>query len=167
MPKFKLTKLHVSLILGLAVIVTGSILAYILSLQTIPIGCSKSFKVGAEVSFTTECINEISNAAKEATLQTGATEEVANAAGEAAADAARSTFQSGTSPSVIAQEIARNTIEVVNEEAVAQGENTTEATKAATAAGAAAAITVLGAASPDAAEFVASVANASSPDTTR
>jgi hypothetical protein len=127
-------------------------------------GCKQSLEVSTEgeFSFTQECINDISNAAKEATLQSGATEEVANAAGEAAANAASRTFQSGTSPSLIAQEIARDTIQVLNEEAMAQGDNSTEATKASNAAAAAAAITALGATSPDAAEFVASVANASS-----
>jgi hypothetical protein len=73
-------------------------------------------------TFSQECIDEISNAARVATLQTGATQEVANAAGEAAAAAAESTFQIGTSPSVIAQEIARDTIVVVEEEAMTQGE---------------------------------------------
>jgi hypothetical protein len=43
-------------------------------------------------TFSQECIDEISNAAKEATLKTGATEEVANTASEAAAEAARNTF---------------------------------------------------------------------------
>jgi hypothetical protein len=165
--RFKLTgKQWVGLILGLAVIVAGSLMAYVLSLQAIPSGCSKSFKVGAEVSFTTECINDISSAAKAATLQTGATQEVANAAGVAAAEAAGKTFESGTLPSVAAQEIALDTIEVVNEEAMAQGQNATEATRTATAAGAAAAITVLGAPSSDAAEFVATLANTSSSETT-
>jgi hypothetical protein len=132
-------------------------------------GCKQSLEVSAEggnFSFSQECVDEISNAAKEATLKTGASEEVANAASAAAAEAARNTFESGTSPTVIAQGIANDTFNVIAEEAAAQGENMTEATKAATAAGAAAAIALLGASSPDAAEFAASVSNASISDTT-
>lgn len=131
-------------------------------------GCKQSIEMSTEgkFTFTQECIDEISNAAEEATLKTGATEEVANAAAEAASEAARNTFESGTSPTVIAQVIGNDTFKVVTEEAAAQGENMTEATKAATAAGAAAAFVVLGAPSADAAEFAASAANASSSDTT-
>lgn len=144
-----------------------AVLVIFLSTRPPASGCTQSLEVTTEgkFNFTQECINEISEAAKEATLKTGASEEVADAAGEAAAEASRNTFES-SSPSSIAQEIAIDTMLAVNEEAVVQGGNTTEATRAANAAGAAAAITVLGAASPDAAEFVASVANASSSDPT-
>jgi hypothetical protein len=132
-------------------------------------GCKQSLEMSAEGKFTfsQECIDEISNAAKEATLKTGASEQVANTASEAAAEAARNTFESGTSPTIIARGIANDTFNVIAEEAAAQGQNISESTKVATAAGAAAAIAALGATSPDAAEFAASVSNASSSGTTR
>jgi hypothetical protein len=52
---------------------------------------------------------------------------VANTASEAAAEAARNTFESGTSPATIARGIANDTFNVI----AAQGENMTEATTAA------------------------------------
>jgi hypothetical protein len=164
-----LKKTHWAIIIPLAAVLAVFIgLTIYLSANPPAAGCKQSLEMSAEgkFSFSQECINEISNAAKEATLKTGATEEVANRASQAAAEAARNTFESGTSPTAIAQGIANETFNVIAEEAAAQGQNMTEATKAATAAGAAAAIASLGATSPDAAEFAASVSNASSSDTT-
>lgn len=160
---------HLVIIISLAaILVVFAGLTVYLSTRPPAAGCKQSLEMSTEGKFTfaQECIDEISNAAKEATLKAGGTEEVANTASEAAAEAARSTFESGTSPTVIAQGIANDTFKVITEEAAAQGENMTEATKAATAAGAAAAIALLGAPSPDAAEFAALVSNASFSNTT-
>jgi hypothetical protein len=163
-----LTKTQLALYSLIVIVIVFAGLVIYLSTRPPAAGCKQSLEMSTEGKFTfaQECIDEISNAAKEATLKTGATEQVANTASEAAAEAARNTFEPGTSPSVIAQGIANDTFKVVAEEAGAQGENMTQATKAATAAGAAAALAYLGATSPDAAEFAASVSNASFSDTT-
>jgi hypothetical protein len=163
-----LKKTQLALYSLIVIVIVFAGLTIYLSTRPPAAGCKRSLEMSTEGKFTfsQECIDEISNAAKEATLKTGATEEVANTASEAAAEAARNTFESGTSPTTIARGIANDTFNVIAEEAAAQGENMTEATIAASAAGAAAAIASLGASSPDAAEFAASVSNASFSDTT-
>lgn len=160
-------KEYIAIISLAAILVVFAGLTIYLSTRPPAAGCKQSLEMSAEGKFTfsQECIDEISNAAKEATLKTGASEEVANRASEVAATAAQNTFESGTSPTVIAQGIANSTYSVIAEEAEAQGQNMTDATKVATAAGAAAAIAALGATSPNAAEFAASVSNASIPGT--
>jgi hypothetical protein len=106
-----LKKTHVAIYSLIAILVAFVGLTIYLGTRPPAAGCKQSLEMSAEGKFTfsQECIDEISNAAKEATLKTGATEEVANRASEAAAEAARNTFESGTSPNVIAQGIANDT----------------------------------------------------------
>lgn len=144
-----------------ATVVFAGLVVYLVS-NPPAAGCKQSLQMSTtNFSFTQECLEEIGTAAREAALQTGASEEVANAAAEAATTSARSASESGTSPSEIAQEIVKDTINIVTEAAVEQGEDFTTATKAARAAGAAAVFAALGASSPNVAEFAAAAANAS------